>query len=280
VKSRLQVFISYAGEDLEIATRLYDDLKKAGLDPWMDKKDIRPGQNWEVTLKRAIKESKYFIALLSSTSVSKRSTVRKEYNYALTILEEVPPDDIFIIPVRIDDCDVSNEKLGTIHWANLFPSYEVGFKEILRSFHFDGEDALSPPEQDRQHLTNGDELVWDSRNAEKTYPRCSAKESKPISNLSMLKKESVSQTIFAQRVLRSRPQLLSDYNVKVMLKKFNFPDRRWNPSGKFRNDFIDNEDGTVTDRITRLMWEKMGSSATMPYDKAITQNSCILFNFS
>jgi hypothetical protein len=38
------VFISYAGEDLKIAKRLYDDLKKEGADTWMDEYDLLPGQ--------------------------------------------------------------------------------------------------------------------------------------------------------------------------------------------------------------------------------------------
>ena len=33
-----------------------------------------------------------------------------------------------------------------------------------------------------------------------------------------------------------------------------------NPSGNFVNDFIVNADGTITDRVTGLMWQKSGSS--------------------
>jgi hypothetical protein len=40
-----QVFISYAREDIRAAKRLYEDLKNAGLRPWLDKTNILGGQN-------------------------------------------------------------------------------------------------------------------------------------------------------------------------------------------------------------------------------------------
>ncbi len=40
----VKVFISYAREDYETAKRLYDDLKKAGVSPWMDENDLISGQ--------------------------------------------------------------------------------------------------------------------------------------------------------------------------------------------------------------------------------------------
>ena len=37
----------------------------------------------------------------------------------------------------------------------------------------------------------------------------------------------------------------------------------WNPQGSFKNDFIDNGNGTITDRATGLMWQKGGSRGGM-----------------
>ncbi|MGE0086834.1 MAG: toll/interleukin-1 receptor domain-containing protein [Desulfococcaceae bacterium] len=66
----LKVFISYAREDIDTARRLYADLKMAGIVPWMDKIDLLPGQNWKFHITKAIRESSFFIALLSSKSGS------------------------------------------------------------------------------------------------------------------------------------------------------------------------------------------------------------------
>jgi len=132
--SKNKVFICYAREDEDTARRLYKDLQKAGMAPWMDKQDLIPGQNWKFILNQAIKGSDYFIALLSSHSVSKRGYVQKEFNYALDVLDGMPPDEIFVIPVRLEDCEVPYEKVKDIQWVDLFVDYDGGLKSILRAF--------------------------------------------------------------------------------------------------------------------------------------------------
>jgi hypothetical protein len=141
-----QVFISYAREDCEIAKRLYNDLKKAGVTPWMDKYKLLTGQNWKVHITKAVRESKFFIALLSTLSLSKRGFVQKELKLALNILDEFPNEDIFIIPVRTDDCEPADEKLKNLHWADLFPSYEEGLKKILSVLIPKPKNRTLPPE--------------------------------------------------------------------------------------------------------------------------------------
>lgn len=73
-----RIFISYGREDQDAARRLYDDLKSAGLDPWLDDVDLLPGQNWRQTINRVIKESRYVLTLLSSKSLFRRGHVQKE----------------------------------------------------------------------------------------------------------------------------------------------------------------------------------------------------------
>ncbi|MEZ4526802.1 MAG: toll/interleukin-1 receptor domain-containing protein [Desulfobacterales bacterium] len=131
----LKVFISYAREDIATARRLYEDLKMAGIVPWMDKIDLLPGQNWKFHITKAIRESSYFIALLSSKSLSKRGFVQKELKLALDILGEFSDEDVFLIPARLDDCQPEDEKLKYLNWADLFPSYEASSRDdILRVF--------------------------------------------------------------------------------------------------------------------------------------------------
>lgn len=70
--------------------------------------------------------------------------------------------------------------------------------------------------------------------------------------------------------LRAKPQerLTADY-IKYMLKRYDFFENNWNISGFFDNDFVDNRDGTVTDRITALMWQKDGSSSGIKRRRAL-----------
>jgi len=68
--------------------------------------------------------------------------------------------------------------------------------------------------------------------------------------------------------LRNQAKQLSDKDIKSMLTKFNFFDRTKNMAGAFVNDFVDNGDDTVTDRVTGLMWQKEGSSEGMTWADA------------
>ena len=126
-------FISYAHEDSETAAHLYDDLRALGAEPWLDKKDLLAGQDWQEAIRRAIRESTHFIALVSAHSVNKRGFVQKELRQALATLEEFPPGEIFVIPVRLDETQPRHDALTRIHWVNLFPSYEQGLSELARS---------------------------------------------------------------------------------------------------------------------------------------------------
>jgi len=141
----MKVFISYAREDIEIARKLYHDLKQAGISPWMDKEDLLPGQNWRVMISKAIQESKYFLAVLSSHSLTKKGFVQKELKMALDILDEFPAEDIFVIPIRIEDCKPEDEKLKYLHWADFFPSYQEGLNQILRVLALEHSGKTIPP---------------------------------------------------------------------------------------------------------------------------------------
>jgi tetratricopeptide (TPR) repeat protein len=125
------VFISYAREDSDAARRLYNDLKKVGLNPWLDKESLIAGQNWKIAINKAIEKSRYFIPIFSSVSVAKRGHVQKEFKYALDVFDEFPESEIFVIPVRLDDCEVPYQKLKDIEYADLFPRWKNGIKRIL-----------------------------------------------------------------------------------------------------------------------------------------------------
>lgn len=127
------VFISYAREDFDVAKRLYSDLKSAGLSVWFDKESLLPGSKWKVAIIQAIRKSRYFLALLSDNSVNKTGYVQKELREALDLVDEFPESKIFIIPVRLDACKPTHNKLTEIHYANMFPCWKRGLEEILKA---------------------------------------------------------------------------------------------------------------------------------------------------
>ncbi len=141
--SRAKVFISYAHPDVEPAQRLYYNLKESGHDPWLDSESLLPGKNWKIEIRKAMKDCRYFIALISSQSVTKRGYVQKELKLALDILEEFPPGSIYVIPARLNRCESTDERLQELHRVDLFPNWDIGVKRILRTFESEAKSELS-----------------------------------------------------------------------------------------------------------------------------------------
>jgi len=122
MKATGEIFLSYAREDAEKVENLYQKLSDAGFKPWMDKKDIVPGESWKSSIQGAIQRSDFFLVCLSANSVSKRGFIRKEIEHALDIWQEELDRDIYLIPVRLEDCEVP-ESLSDFQWVNLFEEY-------------------------------------------------------------------------------------------------------------------------------------------------------------
>jgi hypothetical protein len=126
------IFISYAREDFDYAIRLYNDLKNAGLKPWFDKEELLPGQNWDREIKRAVRNCRFFLPMFSSRSVEKRGYIQREFRLGIETLEEIPEDQIFIIPIRIDECQIPFDKLSKIQYQDMFPDWDRGFQKIIK----------------------------------------------------------------------------------------------------------------------------------------------------
>ena len=52
---------------------------------------------------------------------------------ALEIQEEFPTSDVYIIPVRLADCTISDHKVRRIQYVDLFLDWQIGFEKILRA---------------------------------------------------------------------------------------------------------------------------------------------------
>jgi len=113
-----KVFISYAKEDYETAKKIYDFLLGRDYDVWLDKEKLLPGQDWNTEIMQNLKKSDFVILLLSNISVAKRGYVQREFKLALDYCEEKLDTDIYVIPCKIDNCEVP-EKLCKYQWAEL-----------------------------------------------------------------------------------------------------------------------------------------------------------------
>ncbi len=123
-----RIFLSYTRKDSANVKELYQKLKQAGYHPWLDIEDILPGQDWEQVLIKAINDAVFFLACLSTNSIDHRGVVQQEIKHALQVWRRKLDDDIYFIPVRLNDCKVP-EALAKFNWVDLFQ--EHGFSRLL-----------------------------------------------------------------------------------------------------------------------------------------------------
>lgn len=119
MNKRPRAFISYGRKDKKRVAPIRRRLETFGLDTWMDMQNLLPGQQWKPTIAKAIRESDFFIVFISENSVDKRGFFQREIGQALEVCQEKLHDDIFLIPVLLDDCPVP-DRLADFQCVELF----------------------------------------------------------------------------------------------------------------------------------------------------------------
>ncbi len=69
VASKLKVFISYSRKDEDFAQELLAGLELAGFEPYLDKHDIAPGEDWEARLDRLIVAADTVVFVISPDAI-------------------------------------------------------------------------------------------------------------------------------------------------------------------------------------------------------------------
>jgi len=131
-----KVFLAHAKEDARWVRRLYSLLRSTGADPWMAPFDILPGVEWDTTIRNEIRSARFVIACLSQSSINKRGYVQREFRLALDNCQEIPGSSSFLIPLRLDACEVPDLRVGTLNlkdlqWLDAFA--EGSFAALLKS---------------------------------------------------------------------------------------------------------------------------------------------------
>lgn len=126
----LKVFLCHSSGDKPKVRELYRRLLKEGLDPWLDEENLLPGHDWQLEIPKAVKSSDVVLVCLSKGSINKAGYVQKEIMQALDVADEQPEGAIFLIPLKLEECEVP-ERLRKWHWVNLFD--ENGYQRLMRS---------------------------------------------------------------------------------------------------------------------------------------------------
>jgi HEAT repeat protein len=117
---------------------LVQSLESFGIDVWLDKNKIKPGQLWEDAIKEAISSGDYFIACFSDNYNSRiKSYMNEELILAIDELRQRPSDRSWFIPVRLTECDIPNRRIGagqtlrSIQWVDVYNDWNAGIQRIL-----------------------------------------------------------------------------------------------------------------------------------------------------
>jgi hypothetical protein len=129
-KRPLHVFLCHASSDKPTVQKLYKRLVDDGVDAWLDREKLIGGQDWQIEITKAIQESEVVIVCLSKQSVTKEGFVQKEIRFALAVADEKPEGTIFIIPTRLEVCDVPGQ-MRKFHWVDLFT--DDGYSMLIRA---------------------------------------------------------------------------------------------------------------------------------------------------
>lgn len=126
----LRVFLCHSSGDKPTVRDLYHRLRADGVDPWLDEENLLPGQDWQQEIRKAVRLSDVVVVCLSRESITKAGYVQKEIRYALDVSDEQPEGTIFLIPLKLEECEVP-ERLRRWQWVNFFE--EGSYDRLMRA---------------------------------------------------------------------------------------------------------------------------------------------------
>jgi hypothetical protein len=126
----LRVFLCHSSGDKSAVRDLCRRLTVDGFAPWLDENELLPGQDWQIEIAKAVRQSHAIAICLSRASVGKEGFVQREIKSALDVANEKPPGTIFIIPVKLEECDVP-DRLSQWQWANIYEA--DGYQRLVRA---------------------------------------------------------------------------------------------------------------------------------------------------
>jgi hypothetical protein len=128
--SKLQThpFLIHAHSDKESVHELYKRMANDGIKAWLDSESLQPGQDWQREIRKAILKSDTVIVCLSREFNKQQGYRYEELKIALEKANVLPDNEIFIIPVRLENCDMP-DSLRHLHRVDLFEA--GGYKKLI-----------------------------------------------------------------------------------------------------------------------------------------------------
>jgi formylglycine-generating enzyme required for sulfatase activity len=150
----LRVFLCHSSNDKPAVRELYQKLRaESWIQPWLDEEELYPGQDWNLEIEKAVEVADVILVCLSKGSTTKEGYVQREIRIALDYADYKPEGTLYIIPVRLEECDPPR-RLRVWQYADYFEgSRERGFQRLLVSLKRRAE-SLAPEEVDSSGTGN------------------------------------------------------------------------------------------------------------------------------
>jgi TIR domain len=113
------VFLCHSSGDKGRVRALYKRLTDDGVPCWLDAEDIKPGQDWDLEIRKAIRASRYVLVCLSRESIEKVGYVQKEVKMILNLADHRPEGAAYVFPVKLEECELP-ESLSKWQAVNLY----------------------------------------------------------------------------------------------------------------------------------------------------------------
>lgn len=126
----IRVFLGYAPDDQSQVQELYHRLRGDGFTPWMEAEDLLPGQTVSREIPRAVRQSDAVIVCLSRGAMERSGLHQKQINLALDEAEQQPEESIFLIPLKLEDCELPDRLR---HLAPVSLSEPGGYDKLVRA---------------------------------------------------------------------------------------------------------------------------------------------------
>jgi TolB-like protein len=124
VTTRRAIFLSYASEDAEAAARLGEGLQVGGIEVWLDRSELRGGDDWDARIRQQIRTCALFIPMISASARARaEGYFRLEWKLAIDRSHLMASDQPFLVPVVIDDTFEGDarvpDRFRDVQWTRL-----------------------------------------------------------------------------------------------------------------------------------------------------------------